>query len=152
MTSISRCFDCMQWADKITKLHAIAQLQLGIWARGRRHEEVHAKLREQAIALDKNEKSASLDQWTGTINYAIKYHALGLSVVPLQSKEKRSFPSSSLKKLFSPPAPDVELGQWFNEARNNIAITSGKVSRLDALDIDCQLPRKSPHECTEATA
>lgn len=58
------CPTCRKWADKITKHHPIAQLEIGVWAIRRRHKEVHVELRERAIALDNIEKSASLDRWT----------------------------------------------------------------------------------------
>lgn len=64
MTSINDCFDCQKWADGITKFHAVAQLELGRWARALPHIYVHYYLERQFKELQKAQESSSLDQWT----------------------------------------------------------------------------------------
>lgn len=71
-----------------------------------------------------------------TLDYAIRYLALGASVVPLQPRKKRPFPNFSLERYFSQRMTGTELKQWLKDPQNNIGIITGEVSNLLAVDSD----------------
>jgi hypothetical protein len=72
-----------------------------------------------------------------TLALALEYIQNGLSIFPLQARSKKPVLTSwePYKTTF---APEGQLEVWFSNghAENNIAIVTGKISRIIAFDID----------------
>jgi putative DNA primase/helicase len=71
-----------------------------------------------------------------TLQYALKYHELGFSIAPLEPKKKTPLTGFDLDKYFNQQATKDALVGWFDNTANNIAIITGAISKIFALDID----------------
>ena len=79
----------------------------------------------------------NLDNLKSTYDYAIAYTAKGFSVISLKPKSKQ--PSIASWKPFTVSNPSKEqLESWFVNTDNNIAIITGRISSIFAIDIDGQ--------------
>lgn len=71
----------------------------------------------------------------GVLDYALKYHDSGLSVLPVIEGTKR--PAVAWKEFTERPQKRDELASLFANDRNNIGLVCGSVSRnLAVLDVD----------------
>jgi hypothetical protein len=74
-------------------------------------------------------------QLSTTYDYALAYNANGFSILCLKPKSKE--PAISSRKTFALYTPTKEqLENWFVNSDNNIAIITGRVSSIFAIDID----------------
>lgn len=77
-----------------------------------------------------------------TLDYALEYEKLGWSIIPIRPKDKT--PLFQWKKFESHRATTKEILQWFQENPNiNIAVITGSISGIIALDIDTKHNRSS---------
>jgi len=67
---------------------------------------------------------------------AKKYLELGFSVVPLEYKTKVPIKGLRLKEYFERRPTEEEIEEWFKNNDKNIAIITGKISRLIVIDIE----------------
>ncbi len=68
--------------------------------------------------------------------YALSYLDMGLSVFPLAPREKKPPKHFKWEQLQDALPTEAQVKIWFDRTDNNVAIVTGKVSRLLALDID----------------
>src|SRR5688572_3305579 len=79
----------------------------------------------------------NLGHLKSTYDYALAYTANGYSVISLKPKSKQpSIPS--WKPFTVSKASKEQLASWFVNTDNNIAIITGGVSSIFAIDIDGQ--------------
>jgi Bifunctional DNA primase/polymerase, N-terminal len=85
-----------------------------------------------------------------TLSSALTYLDKGLSVFPLPLGEKkptRQFKWEQLQHAL--PSPD-QVREWFGRAESNIAVVTGKVSRLLAIDIDSEAAKSYTENIIES--
>lgn len=69
-----------------------------------------------------------------TLNYALRYLKMGLSVIPLKPKSKIA--AIDWKEYQKRRATDTEVRAWFATQPFNVGIVTGSVSNLVVLDLD----------------
>jgi hypothetical protein len=97
---------------------------------------VKSRVKNDLSTFTLNEGSKNFNTSNKNLTYALKYYSLGLSVIPLQSGDKRPL-LSSWQEFQQRRATPEEIRVWWEKwPQANVGIVTGAVSGIIVLDVD----------------